>query len=509
MSGLKVQLSLTIVSLLVLGMLLINMVTMSLWQQDAVEREVQRLQLLLEVASQGIDQYELDSGLGIQEIRMVMGEENIECYRVHLVEEDLTFPEDCKNDLALREHARETENTGERLIAYNGTALGVFTLGRRLVRLTQPVFSGGVQVGSIAVEKDLRPLYAELRQKERIVFVYIVLNTIILATIGFFRLVRLVIRPLDRLVEVADTYSQNVSFMLMNEKPGSEFGRLTSSLNGMLCQIEEDNAKLRSTVGSLEKAHQEAVKTRKKMILTEKMASMGRLSAGLAHEIGNPLAIVQGYIELLGQKSTTSEEREQFASRAGKEVARIDSLLKQLLDVSRKPNCPKALIHVHEVLTEIVQFITDQRKNSHIELLLLLDAVDDVVVAERDGLKQIFLNCLLNSIDAIGEGSEQKNGWIQVSTELTNDGDGDFSLQVAITDNGYGIDASDMDNIFEPFFTRKEPGKGTGLGLAVSHSLIENIGGTIRLEKNEPMGTRAVIELPLENKDTLQELLDG
>lgn len=507
MSGLKVQLSLTIVSLLAFGMLLINVVTMTLWQQDAVRREAEKIKLLLEVSTQDIDQKEPDSGLGVEEIVQTLDGHDITCYKIRLAGEDITSPEGCKSELVLSTLSDETEMSGASITSLNGTTFGVFTIGRRFLRAAEPVFLKGVQIGTVVVEKDLRPLYAELRQRERMVFVYILLNTIILSIIGFFRLVSLIIRPLDRLVEVADTYSQNASFMLLNEKPGSEFGRLSASLNGMLSQIEADNAKLRLTVNSLEKANLEATQTRNKMILTEKLASMGRLSAGLAHEIGNPLAIVQGYIELIGQQSTTSDERTQFASRAGKEVARIDTLIKQLLDVSRKSNAPMKSVHVHEVLNELVAFISDQRKNSHIEFISLFGAVDDVVIGENDGLKQIFLNCLLNSIDAIGEEASQP-GCIQISTTTKTVENAEAYLQITITDNGSGIDEADLDNVFDPFFTRKEPGKGTGLGLAVSHTLVENFGGTIYIDRGKEVGTHVVIELPLENKKISESSLD-
>ena len=126
---------------------------------------------------------------------------------------------------------------------------------------------------------------------------------------------------------MSESYHDSDALFFSGEQKRSEFGQLSMALNGMLYRIESDREKLRQTVTSLEAANATLVKTQKEMIRTEKIASVGRLSAGLAHEIGNPIGIVQGYVELLQQADLDPADKQQFAQRALSELDRINKLI--------------------------------------------------------------------------------------------------------------------------------------------------------------------------------------
>ena len=265
----------------------------------------------------------------------------------------------------------------------------------------------------------------------------------------------------------------------------------------MLHRIDDDRQKLRDTVDSLEKANQQLHATQQKMVQTEKMAATGRLAAGLAHEIGNPLGIVQGYIELLGQSGLTKEEQKQFSSRSLQELGRINRLIHQLLNFSSIRTDDSGNTEIHPLLHELIDMLQAQKELAGLEFKLHLDAECDRVTANSESLHQVFLNCLLNAIDAIKECDDTHKGKICLTTVNTTSDEGRQFMQITIQDNGIGIKDTDRDSLFDPFFTTKEPGKGTGLGLSVSYALVEGVSGHMQIKGKEDQGATVYILLPL------------
>ena len=142
----------------------------------------------------------------------------------------------------------------------------------------------------------------------------------IFSAIGFFRMFKLVLKPNDRLVTISEKLDPGAGVPFFSGNANNEFSRLSLGLNRMISRIREDNKALDSTVVELEAANRELKRNEKEMVRTEKLASLGRLSAGLAHEIGNPLGIVQGYVDMLGTSELTDKEKQQFSKRANSEL---------------------------------------------------------------------------------------------------------------------------------------------------------------------------------------------
>jgi signal transduction histidine kinase len=283
----------------------------------------------------------------------------------------------------------------------------------------------------------------------------------------------------------------------------SEFGHIALALHGMLSKIERDKEKLRETIRSLEQANDQILSNQASLIEAEKFAAVGRLSAGLAHEIGNPLGIIQGYIELLGRSDVTLEERKQYTSRAAKELTRMINLLQQLMNVARKPREESSRCSVNTVVEEAVEMIRYQKSTDTIQFQLDCGNIEEEVKCSEADLHQVLLNCLLNAVDAIHErqreGHLDGQGAVILATKKIQQEKKDF-VKIVIKDNGRGVSEADLSSVFEPFFSTKEVGEGTGLGLAVSRTIIENSGGTIRLERRKGRGACVTIVLPLEKK---------
>jgi signal transduction histidine kinase len=330
---------------------------------------------------------------------------------------------------------------------------------------------------------------------------------VILTFIGLYRLSKIYFQPMRRLVKRAEEYREDDELFFSARKEDNELHQLSKALNRMLERISEDKQKLRSTVQSLEKANLDLKKAQKEIIQAEKLASVGRLSSGIAHEIGNPIGIIMGYLELVKQKNISDDEKNEYIIRTEDEINRINTIIRQLLDLSRPSNVGAEAISVHDIIDDIIKVVQFQPLMSKIRLKFFLDAEDDTVIADPNQLRQVFLNLIINAADAISSNEIKREGELTIKSAVVRDAlnpDGDSAenqplLQVMYIDNGPGIPSENIDNIFDPFFTTKEPGKGTGLGLSVSFMIIESIGGTIRASSEVGKGTTMNIFLPLAN----------
>jgi signal transduction histidine kinase len=313
---------------------------------------------------------------------------------------------------------------------------------------------------------------------------------------------KLYLQPLARLAKRADDYQEDDALIFAVRKEDNELSRLSKSLNVMLSRISADKEKLRSTVQSLEQANHELKKAQQEIIRAEKLASVGRLSAGIAHEIGNPIGIVIGYLDLLKQTDVTDEEQVEYIQRAEEEIERINTIIRQLLEVSRPSNMGRTTVAVHDLIEDLAHVLRMQPLLSGIALTLDLNSAEHTVWADANQLRQVFLNLIINAADAINSDSKEVEGRVTIGTRLISDDDPDLGqssdcLEISFTDNGSGIAEESLGNIFDPFFTTKDPGKGTGLGLSVSFTIIESLGGKMTGVSQEGNGTTMIISLPL------------
>jgi len=233
---------------------------------------------------------------------------------------------------------------------------------------------------------------------------------------------------------------------------------------------------------------------------TDRLASVGTLAAGMAHEIKNPLVTVKTFAQLLPQRYDDAEFRERFAELLGDEVARIDGLVNQLLTFARpvKPNL--APMRLHELLHKTLRLIHEPLRQKTARLDLALDAPRDDILGDAGLLVQAFLNFLLNAVEALPQ-----NGRVRVRTAgvtlagPTRDARGELvrrpGIEVTLSDNGHGIAADDLPKIFDPFFTTKS--NGTGLGLSVAHGILTEHDCLIEADSAPDRGTVFKISFPL------------
>jgi len=232
---------------------------------------------------------------------------------------------------------------------------------------------------------------------------------------------------------------------------------------------------------------------------TDKLASIGRLAAGVAHEINNPLAIINqkaGLVEDLMEFSDDFPNKAIIVENVGgiqSSVERCKTITHRLLGFARQNDVVTEEIDVNSTLREVVEFLAKEATYNQIKIEFnLCDSVKKIW-SSRGPLQQVFLNIINNAIDAIGNGGD-----IILSSKQINE----TTLQVTIVDDGPGMPAEVLPHIFEPFFTTKETGKGTGLGLSITYGLVQKLGGSIKVKSKLGKGTIFRIALPVRHSES-------
>ena len=507
--GLKTKITFNIAILFFVAMLLINIVTVMTAQRDIVRKEVSRGQFILSTLETDlIKSLSLDSDLSSSASRakvnrllteagvsdaLVLGKNN----------ERFIFGNSpgALHDQLIK-HCLNAIRSKKQEAIFFGTTWGVFWKQRRDLILSTPLRQNNQTLAGAGIVLPLEGIYHSLRRSQKMLFVFLFINTAILTFIGIYRLSRVYFQPLARLARRAEDYREDDEMLFSVRKEDNELHKLSVSLNSMLRRISVDKEKLRSTVNSLEAANLQLKKAQQEIIRAEKLASVGRLSAGIAHEIGNPIGIVMGYLELLKQKDIPAAEREEYIHRTEEEIERINTIIRQLLEISRPSNTGLKVVAVHDLIDDVAQVLEVQPLMSNIELECRLEAGNDRVLADPNQLRQVFLNLIINAVDAISSEGKADSGKLLVQSSLAGETPEQTigrktHLKIMFIDNGPGIPAENIGNIFDPFYTTKDPGKGTGLGLSVSFMIVEGFGGKMTVSSEAGAGTTMTLLLPV------------
>jgi two-component system NtrC family sensor kinase len=222
------------------------------------------------------------------------------------------------------------------------------------------------------------------------------------------------------------------------------------------------------------------------LVTSEKMAALGRFSAGVAHEINNPLGIILNHVQLLRTGRLSEKEQADFLARMEGEIKRVNRLLRSLLQHATDEELAFNDLPLEGVVAEVVQLFTPKLRLKGVRVEVEPFPADSVVEGDADALKQVFFNLLYNAIQAI----HHDRGLVRIEARAENGG-----LKVLISDNGEGLDEATRASIFQPFVTRKQ-GYGTGLGLALSQTIMKQHGGTIEAAGEPEVGTTVTLWFP-------------
>jgi C4-dicarboxylate-specific signal transduction histidine kinase len=339
---------------------------------------------------------------------------------------------------------------------------------------------------------------------------------------------RAVLDPIQQMVDDAGRIAAGELHSRMGDVESMELRALSGSVNAMADRLIEDQGLLADNVRSLDRTNEELVEARDQVVRSARLASVGTLSAGLAHEIGNPLGALLTFLDATRHRLPPDSDAADVLESARGEAMRIDGIVRSLLEFSR-PNAAEAgPFHASDVIEGVRTLLEAQGKTGRVEIRW----PDRVEGARLEGdpqhLEQILVNLLLNALDAL-EGTADPT--ILISADLAqlearhepirreSDPPGvDYShrrrvarppeaplemeralqiLTIEVADNGPGVPPELLESLFDPFFTTKDPGEGTGLGLAISARLAEGLGGTLTVANRSEGGAAFTLKLPV------------
>jgi PAS domain S-box-containing protein len=226
----------------------------------------------------------------------------------------------------------------------------------------------------------------------------------------------------------------------------------------------------------------------RQLLQADRLASLGQLAAGVAHEINNPLGLILGYTQLLLREAPAAESVEDLQT-IEKQTRNCKKIVEDLLNFARKSGTHMAEVKINQALEAVLDVVRNQLELDNILIRTQLDADLPDIAGDAEKLKQVFMNLLINARQAIG-----KNGRITIATGTTPGGE---AVTISVTDDGPGMAPDILDKIFDPFFTTKPTGQGTGLGLSVSYGIIEDHRGDIKVVSEVGRGTTFRIRLPV------------
>lgn len=249
-------------------------------------------------------------------------------------------------------------------------------------------------------------------------------------------------------------------------------------------------------VNRIKKSDQEREVAISEIEHSSKMASIGRLAAGVAHEINNPLAIINEQAglmkDILEGSDNLQKNKDKFLVLLNgifDSITRCRTITHRLLGFSRRMDLSHDAVDLNDAIKEVMGFLEKEAVYRNIKLVLNLKETLPKVITDKGQVQQVFLNIINNAVDAVEEG-----GQIEVSSDIKDKN----TIRVFIRDNGIGIPKDKLKHIFEPFYTTKEKGKGTGLGLSISFGIMQRLGGTILVESEINKGTTFIVEIPIE-----------
>ena len=232
-----------------------------------------------------------------------------------------------------------------------------------------------------------------------------------------------------------------------------------------------------------------------RLLQSQKLAAIGELSAGIAHEINNPLAIIRQEAEWIqhvlkklgGGDGKELEELQGSVHQIVQQVDRCTEITRNLLDFARKRDPVIQPVEVNRIIENMTMLVEKEARHKNITIVRHYDETLPVIYSDAPQLRQVILNFLTNATHAIG-----KDGVVTITTRLSNDA----AVDIVISDTGCGIPTAHLSKIFDPFFTTKPPGQGTGLGLSICHGIIQRLGGRVTVESQVGQGTAFTITLP-------------
>ena len=379
---------------------------------------------------------------------------------------------------------------GGELVTYADDPVGLHFVAVPLERHRQPYGAVVVAVGMDSLQR--------VQRQSRLAALAFAAVAIVLLALGLdFLARRLVHRPLAGVLRTMARASAGDLAARAPRVRADEIGAVAEGLNGMLdrlagfnetlhAEVERATAELRAANRELLEAAQRLFAARSELARTQRLALAGQMAASVAHQIGTPLNVISGYVQMLRAKQPDGSPDAERLRTIQEQIARVTAIVQSLLDHTRRPALARHSLAPGELVHGLAELVRPSLVGSGIELGVEVASGLPAVGVDRVQLEQALLNLVTNAVDAMPDGG-------RLSLAARADGEG---VELAVTDSGAGIPPEDLPRVFDPLYTTKPPGKGTGLGLPILREIVEAHGGTVRLESRPGEGTTATVRLP-------------
>jgi signal transduction histidine kinase len=332
---------------------------------------------------------------------------------------------------------------------------------------------------------------------------------------GAYLLRRRLILPLQRLAAAARAIADGALHTRAPIEGVGETAEVATAFNEMTEALETRSRALEKAVTDLRESNHHLREAQAGLDRAERLASVGRLAAGVAHEVGNPMGAMLAFLDLAAREPGLSESGREHLSRAAGEGERVRKILRQLLDFSTPPRMARVAVDLTSVCQETAGLLRAQRRYAGIAVEVAQEGEAPAALADPGAVAQIVLNLLLNAADAL-RGHQISSPSIRVIVRpavlRVRGGEGGEAaacrrhfdaVECVVEDNGPGIAAEDGERIFDPFFTSKDPGEGTGLGLSNALRFAEELGGSLVLDAGrDGPGAAFALRLPAVTGDS-------
>jgi two-component system NtrC family sensor kinase len=322
----------------------------------------------------------------------------------------------------------------------------------------------------------LEEKFTDMRKKTTAIFLGIALAGMVGALVVSSFLARGVLRPIRKLIFASHQWAGGNLDYRVETRQKDEIAELTRTFNTMASSLRERDERLKEY-------------TARQIMKSERLATLGQLAAGVAHEINNPLGAILMYSHLSLEEMDKDDPRRKNLEKVTAEATRCKNIVRGLLDFARQsePNVQEA--DANEILRRTLSLLQNQAQFHNITITTTLRDSLPKAMMDSSQIQQVFTNIILNAAEAI-----EGQGEVKITTRTVEDGQ---SIEIEFTDTGCGIPQENLEKIFDPFFTTKEVGRGTGLGLAVSYGIIARHKGSIEVKSSPSKGTTFIIRLPL------------
>ena len=341
----------------------------------------------------------------------------------------------------------------------------------------------GERVGMLYVGV-LEAKYADMRQKALFILISIIVAGMALAVGLGYILENKIMNPVHQLIKASQQVTKGNLTPEIGPISKDEIGVLQSTFRDMIESLKERDRHRRAEAES-------------RLIQSEKQASVGRLAAGVAHEINNPLTGILTFTRILQRSNDIGEKSQSHIQKIAESTVRVKKIVKGLLDFSRQTELDREPTDANKLIQTVISAMENQALVKGVDITFNPGENLPMLTLDRSQFQSVLINLIINAFDAMEQG-----GTITISTGISvsaSDID-QKGVEITIADTGCGIQHEDLDKLFDPFFTTKEVGKGTGLGLSVSYGIVQRHGGTIRVQSEIDHGSTFTIWIPVDEQ---------